>query len=165
MQTGKPTKLKEPTPLYGDDGVLADPFKYRTKLLNIRRSKILHEREKKFNTKLFQQSVQQIPNVKYNPFTALELIHTKGSSDIYQNAAKSTIGLDTKAYITSEFDHKHTMEKDFVTALQAAKSGNKESLLNFYMNVGLNDDQKELKSDISHKYDRYDNYLSCCFWW
>ena len=65
-----------------------DLLKNRVDIIQKNRKILLDNREKKMRTKNFKESVRTIPNVLYNPHTALQLMKSTEGGNLFSNAIK-----------------------------------------------------------------------------
>jgi hypothetical protein len=112
LRAGKPIKMKTPVALDGEDEPFRDLFKERIDDLQKVRKDEVRIKEKKLKDKLFRESVLSIPDVKYNPNTALQLMRSSDGGKLFATAVKSR---SSKAFTTSRLELKHSAEQEYMT--------------------------------------------------
>lgn len=135
--TGKPIRTKVPEPIFDDEGVPVDRTKPRIVRLQKAFGKDEQHRAEKHRTNAFSQIAHSIPDVNYNPLTALQLMKSPEGARRFMRAADTG---SPEAYITHDVGRKHDAEREFVHALQEARRGNKRALFDYYMSKGSDDD-------------------------
>lgn len=101
----------------------------------LKRDRVAREkkRDKKLKHKLHSLSAWSVPDVAYNPLTALALMRSHDGARLYERATDSG---SPAAYMSKSMDRKHAAERDFVLALQAARQGDQRALVDYYMTRG-----------------------------
>jgi hypothetical protein len=131
--TGKPIKVKVPVPVFAEYGPAEDPK--NEVILELKKERVAKEkkRDKKLKHKLHSLSAWNVPDVAYNPLTALALMRSHDGGRLYERATDSG---SPAAYMSKSMDRKHEAERDFVLALQAARLGDRRALVDYYMARG-----------------------------
>ena len=134
-RTGKPIPTQVPTAVFGDS---YEPYQDKTKSRIVRLQKERNsenvKNDEKWRTQQYAQAAQSIPNVHYNPMTALQKMQSGECYQLFLQAADSG---RPDVYLTKrQSDPRHEAEREFVTALQAARSGDQRALFDYYMSKG-----------------------------
>ena len=134
---GRPILTKPPVPFLYEDEPFRDIYKDRITLLQKEFKEDSIIKQKNITKKMYSKAACEIPDVLYNPFTALKLMKSKERKKLFLNAANTGLPL---AYTTSASDYtrQHDTERAFIIALTAARNGNQYALAEYYKNI--NDD-------------------------
>lgn len=137
LQTCKPVPTKASSHVLGDEyEAYQDKTKDRIDRLQRNRNAGNLRQAEKWSTKLFAQRAQGIPDVHYNPLTALQLMKSAGREALFQHAVETGL---PDVYTVTDLGRKHDAEKDFVMALGAARQGDKRALFDYYMRRGVDE--------------------------
>ena len=135
-KNGKKVTVKVPEPVMNGMEPIQDPTKHRITRLQKTREIIDQTKAQRITSKLFSQIAHSIPDVSYNPLTALQLMKSSGSHELFLRAADA--GSPINVYTTNDIQQKHAQEREFVYALQRARQGDKRALFDYYMSKGSN---------------------------
>jgi hypothetical protein len=149
--TGETVKIKIPETVSIDE--FNENFtKIRIEEININLKKKNVLRSKKLKNKIFKEAVDSIPNVAYNPHTAMQFVKSTAYSNLFNSSSlnddnkldelsfcaendddKIMIEKMKKHLNTKEMNEKHEIEQNYLLALEKAKNGNKRALVDFFM--------------------------------
>ena len=138
-RNGKTISVKAPEPVIDGMDPILDPTKHRITRLQKNREISDQTKAKRITSKMFSQIAHSIPDVSYNPLTALQLMKSSESHVLFLRAAD--VGSPINVYTTEDIQKKHAQEREFVYALQRARRGDKRALVDYYMSKGGNDDE------------------------
>ena len=124
-----------PEAVFGDS---YEPYQDKTKSRIVRLQKERNfeniKNDEKWRTQQYAQAAQSIPDVHYNPLTALQKMRSGECYQLFLQAADSG---RPDVYLTKRHsDPRHDAEREFVTALQAARTGDQRALFDYYMSKG-----------------------------
>ena len=137
-RTGKTIAVRVPEPVLDGMDPIQDPTKHRITRLQKKREISDQTKAQRITSKLFSQIAHSIPDVSYNPLTALQLMQSSESHVLFLRAAD--VGSPINIYTTNDIHQKHAQEREFVYALQRARQGDKRALVDYYMSKGGDDD-------------------------
>lgn len=158
-RNGKTISVKAPEPVINGMDPILDPTKHRITRLQKNREISDQTKAKSITKKMFSQIAHSIPDVSYNPLTALQLMKSSESHVLFLRAAD--VGSPINVYTTEDIQKKHAQEREFVYALQRARQGDKRALVDYYMSKGGNDDEDNdntAAADFDDGYDNDDNH-------
>ena len=137
VQTGRPIPAKRPDGFYGESWApYEDPTSGHIARLKEEREADEQRRDAARRRKHFTERAKDIPDVPYNPMTALQRMRSAQGAQLFEHAVETG---SAAAYLSDDFGRKHEAEKEFVAALQAARRGDRRALLDYYMFKGAED--------------------------
>ena len=120
VQTGRPIPAKRPDGFYGEAWApYEDPTSGHIARLKEDRATDEGRREALRRQRRFTERAIDIPDVGYNPLTALQRIKSVHGSHLLERAVKTG---SAAAFLSDEFGLKHEAEREFVDALQVHAS-------------------------------------------
>ena len=135
-----------------------DLLKNRVDIIQKNRKILLDNREKKMRTKNFKESVRTIPNVLYNPHTALQLMKSTEGGNLFSNAIKyntensSVIFYDT---VIDDYENENSNNNNQNNGSIQNNNNNNNSNDNNHKNNHNNDDKNNNNhyNDNTHFHD------------